>query len=212
MRDARRLRLTPIPALLIASTLLFGLTSCTASSAQGGRRSGTLSVSSAVPTERDGDTDDTNSKAFTTQNAHQETLERFDAWVEDQPGVYKHGFIASVADLKHTSMTLLWFGHDPWRNRLVAAGPRFGVTSVTFQQRPQSLASFIATQKRLSDARAQFKALGFTTSTISGIGAEPQPLTMEGTFAKGADRAAIRSLATRIAGQPVVVESGGIFP
>lgn len=81
--------------------------------------------------------------------------------------------------------------------------------TVRFQQRTQSLADFSAMQKRLIDAHAAFLALGFTITTISGIGAEPQELTVSGTFAKGADRAAVRRLATSIARQPVRVESGG---
>lgn len=209
MQDARRLDLRSISAAIVASALLVGLSACAALPVPGAEPSRSVSVPTPVPTERDGDTDDTNSRAFATQAAREETLERFDAWVRAQPGVYGHGYIASVADVEHTSMTFLWFGTDPWRNRLVAAAPRFGVTAVTFQQRSQSLASFSAAQKRLSAAGARFKALGFTISTISGIGAEPQPLTMEGAFAAGADRAAVRSLATRIAGQPVVVTSGG---
>jgi hypothetical protein len=90
----------------------------------------------------------------------------------------------------------------------VAAGPRFEVT-VHFQQRTQSLAGFTATQKRVLAAGAQFRALGFTISTVSGIGAEPEEFTVEGTFAENADRAAVRRLATSIAGQPVLVKSGG---
>lgn len=189
----------------LASASLIALTGC-ASGPHGGPA--TTSTASPVPTERKGETDDTTSKAFLAQNARQEVLERFDDWVRAQPGVYRHGLIAPVDDVANTSVTLLWFGHDPWRDRLVAAGPRFGVT-VRFQQRTQSLADFAAMQKRLVDAHAAFRALGFTITTISGIGAEPRELTVSGTFAKGADRSAVRRLATSIARQPVRVQSGG---
>ncbi len=195
-------------AIAIVAVSLIALTGCAGGTAGHLSSDSSAAVSSPIPTERNGESDDTTSKAFLAQNARQEVLERFDAWVRAQPGVYRHGYIASVDDVANTSVTLLWFGEDPWRDRLVAAGPRFGVT-VHFQQRTQSLAAFTATQKRVLDAGARFRALGFTISTVSGIGAEPQELTVEGTFAKNADRAAVQRLATSIAGQPVLVKSGG---
>lgn len=194
-------------AVLLSVVSLCLLTAC----APVGGRSATTpagrATSSSGPTERDGRTDDTNSKASSTAMGRQEALERFDAWVRAQPGVYGHGLIATVDDPATTSVTLLWFGTDPWRDRLRSAGARAGV-HVRFQQRDESLAAFEAAQKRLIAARARFETLGFTTVSISGISAEPQPLTMEGAFATGADHAALQRLATRIARQPVLLERG----
>ncbi len=195
-------------AIAIVAVSLIAFTGCSASTPGHVSSDSSAAVGSPIPTERNGDSDDTTSKAFLSQNARQEVLERFDSWVRAQPGVYRHGYITSVDDVANTSVTLLWFGEDPWRDRLVAAGPRFGVT-VRFQQRTQSLAAFRATQKRVLAAGARFRPLGFTISTVGGIGAEPEEFTVEGTFAKNADRAAVQRLATSTAGQPVLVKSGG---
>lgn len=195
-------------AIAVVAVSLVALTGCASGAASRTPSDSSAAVGSPIPTERDGDSDDTTSKAFLAQNDRQEVLERFDSWVRAQPGVHRHGYIASVDDVANTSVTLLWFGDDPWRDRLVTAGLRMGVT-VHFQQRAQSLAAFTASQQRLLAAGARFRAVGFTISTVSGIGAEPQELTIEGAFAKNADRAAVRRLATSIAGQPVLVKSGG---
>lgn len=205
----RSIRQRIVTAGSLGGAVLFALTACAGSAAPVGAANHVSAVSSATPTERTGkgNTEDTSSTVPKAAIPNQEVLIRFDTWVRAQPGVYTHGFIASVDDIKTKSVTLLWFGTDPWRNRLVVAGREDGVT-VGFQQRSESLASFTATQKRLSDASARFRALGFTLSTISGIEAKPEPLTMEGTFANGADRAALQALAIRIAGQPVLVKAG----
>ncbi|HEV7623050.1 MAG TPA: hypothetical protein VGO26_02865 [Amnibacterium sp.] len=202
MRTRTALRRTaPLVAVTFASVVLLLLAGCSAVAL--------LRAPAApppTPTERAGSTDDTGSAAYQRRQALQERVDRYLHWLGAQPRIHAEGYIDGVADGQHLTATLLWYGDDAYRAVAVSAGPRFGVT-VRIQQRPQSLAQFIAAQHRVAAARDRLAALGFRLRVVDGIGALPAPLTISGTFDPFADRAAVRRLATRAAGQPVRVEA-----
>jgi hypothetical protein len=139
---------------------------------------------------------------------NQDALSVFRAWMIGQPGFASSGYVGSIDDLAHKATTVMWYGpRTPLLTSIIKEGTRRGIT-VAVQRRKYSLQQIDAATSAIWRQAAQGKWAGFKISTIAGVAASDNGVTVTGTYT-GAQRAPqVRSLATLTMGVPVHVVPG----
>ena len=142
---------------------------------------------------------------------NQDALSVFRAWMIGQPGFASSGYVGSIDDLAHKATTVMWYGpRTPLLTSIIKEGTLRGLT-VAVQHRKYSLPQIDAATSAIWQQAAQGKWAGFKISTIAGVAASDNGITVTGTYtaAPAAQRAPqVRSLATVAMGVPVHVVPG----
>ncbi|WP_354513086.1 hypothetical protein [Paenarthrobacter sp. 4246] len=145
---------------------------------------------------------------------NQKKLSDFKYWITQLRGIYEAGYVEQVNDAATLSTKVLWKGPSDLRDTVASEGKARGIT-VTFAERPYSVAEIDAAVNLLLAQKPSFEALGFKVESVGGIRDDDGQIEIEGhaltspALKLAADqRAAVETSAQAIAKVPVRVIDG----
>jgi hypothetical protein len=142
---------------------------------------------------------------------NQDELSDLLGWLMARPGFVGSGYVGSMVDLAHKSMTIMWHGsRTPLLAAFIREGARRGIP-VYVQHRRYSLQQIHAGMAAIWKQAAEGRWAGFQVSAIAGVAAVENGLTVYGRYTSlpAARRAPqVKSLSASVAGVPVHVVPG----